>query len=66
VGNHKAPFSGVARQELASQSGFSASNYTREAQAFQPKEVNRMEWVRPDFEEVSLCCEINCYATAEL
>ena len=25
-----------------------------------------MEWIRPDFEEVSLCCEINCYAPAEL
>jgi coenzyme PQQ precursor peptide PqqA len=23
-------------------------------------------WVRPDFEEVSLGCEINCYAPAEI
>lgn len=31
-----------------------------------PKRGEPMEWISPDFEEVSLCCEINCYATAEL
>jgi coenzyme PQQ precursor peptide PqqA len=25
-----------------------------------------MEWTKPDFEEVSLSCEINCYVSAEL
>jgi coenzyme PQQ precursor peptide PqqA len=25
-----------------------------------------MEWVRPDFEEISLACEINSYAVATL
>ena len=25
-----------------------------------------MEWVKPDFEEVSLNCEINCYCSAEI
>jgi coenzyme PQQ precursor peptide PqqA len=25
-----------------------------------------MEWVRPDFEEISLACEINSYAEATL
>jgi len=25
-----------------------------------------MEWVQPDFEEISLACEINSYAAATL
>jgi len=25
-----------------------------------------MNWVTPDFEEISLNCEINCYCTAEI
>ncbi|MBI3666595.1 MAG: pyrroloquinoline quinone precursor peptide PqqA [Acidobacteria bacterium] len=25
-----------------------------------------MEWVTPDFEEISLSCEINSYANAEI
>jgi coenzyme PQQ precursor peptide PqqA len=25
-----------------------------------------MKWTEPDFEEISLSCEINCYAKAEL
>jgi coenzyme PQQ precursor peptide PqqA len=25
-----------------------------------------MKWEAPDFEEISLCCEINSYASAEL
>jgi coenzyme PQQ precursor peptide PqqA len=40
---------------------------TRETiQVSQEQRGEPMEWTRPDFEEVSLCCEINCYATAEL
>jgi len=27
---------------------------------------NPMEWVQPDFEEISLACEINSYAAATL
>jgi coenzyme PQQ precursor peptide PqqA len=30
------------------------------------KEVNLMEWTLPKFEEVSLNCEINSYASAQL
>jgi len=26
----------------------------------------KMEWVTPDFEEISLQCEINCYSCAEI
>jgi len=25
-----------------------------------------MEWMAPDFEEISLCCEVSSYASAEL
>jgi coenzyme PQQ precursor peptide PqqA len=40
---------------------------TREVvQACPQKRGETMEWIRPDFEEISLGCEINCYATAEL
>jgi coenzyme PQQ precursor peptide PqqA len=28
-------------------------------------ETNMKVWTRPDFEEVNLGCEINCYAPAE-
>ncbi|MBZ5654521.1 MAG: pyrroloquinoline quinone precursor peptide PqqA [Acidobacteriia bacterium] len=28
--------------------------------------VNTMVWTAPVFEEVSLCCEINSYASAKL
>jgi coenzyme PQQ precursor peptide PqqA len=28
-------------------------------------EMKTKVWTRPDFEEVSLGCEINCYAPAE-
>jgi coenzyme PQQ precursor peptide PqqA len=26
----------------------------------------KMKWTKPEFEEISLSCEINCYAKAEL
>ncbi len=39
---------------------------TREAIQVSPTRGEPMEWICPDFEEVSLGCEINCYATAEL
>jgi coenzyme PQQ precursor peptide PqqA len=29
-------------------------------------EVNRMTWTTPTFVEISLCCEINSYASAKL
>jgi len=25
-----------------------------------------MQWTEPQFEEISLCCEINSYASAEI
>jgi coenzyme PQQ precursor peptide PqqA len=25
-----------------------------------------MNWITPDFEEISLNCEINCYSSAEI
>jgi coenzyme PQQ precursor peptide PqqA len=31
----------------------------------QSEERHMKSWSRPDFEEVSLGCEINCYAPAE-
>jgi coenzyme PQQ precursor peptide PqqA len=35
---------------------------------FHPRRIKNMQsktWSRPDFKEVSLGCEINCYAPAE-
>jgi coenzyme PQQ precursor peptide PqqA len=35
--------------------------------AIPTKEIHSMKtWTRPDFQEVNLGCEINCYAPAEL
>ncbi|PYU09864.1 MAG: pyrroloquinoline quinone precursor peptide PqqA [Acidobacteria bacterium] len=30
------------------------------------QEVFQMEWIQPDFEEISLGCEVTSYAVAEL
>jgi coenzyme PQQ precursor peptide PqqA len=27
---------------------------------------NLMDWITPEFEEISLCCEINSYACVQL
>jgi coenzyme PQQ precursor peptide PqqA len=33
---------------------------------FMIKKETSMQWTKPEFEEIQLCCEINSYACAEL
>ncbi|PYU36107.1 MAG: pyrroloquinoline quinone precursor peptide PqqA [Acidobacteria bacterium] len=40
------------------------STIKREVETTQ--EVFQMEWIQPDFEEISLGCEVTSYAVAEL
>ncbi len=43
-----------------------ALDFLRSSQILMEIDMKTKVWTRPDFEEVSLGCEINCYAPAEI